>query len=151
MENEYNGRVNLERYSTRGARDVRFVPLDWSHPRDAEGKYIPLRRRDPEDRGESDGLMRDFSDVPNNRIGICAYNSTENVPISPVFQDTIEGRLGLLNYCSRNATVWSTDRADGETWAGILFTNRPYIQDVETRRIKFVDEQDIINLYYGKQ
>ncbi len=140
VENGYNGRENMDRYATeRMARAIRFVPLDWQHPRDAKGNYLPIRRRRPEDVGEEDGLMPEFSDVPDDQIGICAYNTTENIPISPVYQDTIEGRLELLKHCSANKTVWSSYRADGETWAGILFSKRDCTLDTQTGRVEFID------------
>lgn len=132
----------MERYATErsGRAIIRFVPLEWEHPKDTEGKYLPLRRRRPEDVGETTGLMPDFSDVPDDQIGICVYTSFGNVPISPVYKDTREGRLELLKHCSRNETVWSTYRADGETWAGILFSNRAYSIDLKTRRVEFTGE-----------
>src|SRR3989344_4743259 len=108
VENGYNGRENMERYATkRTGRVIRFVPLEWQHPKDVQGNHLPLWRREPEDVGEKDGLMPDFSDVPDDQIGICAYDSFGNVPISPVYQDTIEGRLDLLKHCSLTETIWS--------------------------------------------
>ena len=142
VEDGYNGRLNMERYATaRMARAIKFVPLDWDHPKDKNGNYVRLIRRDPEDKEKTDGYMPDFSDVPDGQIGICAYNTTENVPISPVYPDTPEGRLKLLDHCSRTQTVWNTYRADGETWAGILFSRRVLYIDTQTRRIEFGDEE----------
>jgi len=142
VENGYNGRENIERYSRRRSRDIRFVPFEWNHPKDAEDNYLPLRRREPDDVGKKDGLMPDFSDVPDDQIGICAYNTTDNIPISTVYQDTPEGRLDLLEYCSVNKTIWSSYRGGCETWAGVLFSNRPFSIDCRTRRVEFIDETE---------
>lgn len=131
----------MERYSRRG-RDIRFVPLEWHHPKDAKGSYLPLIRRGPDDVGEKEGLMPDFSDIPDDQIGICAYATMGNIPISPVYPDTAGGRLDLVKYCSVNETVWDYYRADGETWAGILFTNRTFTIDCQTRRVEFIDETE---------
>lgn len=140
VEYGYNGRENIERYATnRMGRAVKFVPLEWNHPRDAEGHYLRLRTRMPGDVGTKDGLMPDFSDVADDQIGICAYNTTENIPISPVYRDTVEGRLELLKHCTENRTIWVGYRADREVWAGILFTTRDYTLDVQAGRVEFVE------------
>lgn len=116
------------------------MPLDWKHPKDERGEYIPLQRRDLSytegeiEEGLAEGwlksrqeaedmLMPDFSNIPEDQMGICAYESvTEGTPISPVFPNTPTDRFELAQYCSENATVFGYQKApDIEAWCRILF------------------------------
>lgn len=124
-------------------RELRMVPLNWRHPKDANNNFIPLMDRKnypyyPESdiqAGLEEGWLQsreelesmfapDFSSIPPEEMGICAYQSTnEGTPISPVFPDTTEGRLKLIQYVVDNEYVFGEIKADGETWAMILFGN----------------------------
>src|SRR3990167_10363366 len=74
-------------------RGLRQIPLNWEHPRDERGSYIPLQDRELAyteeeiEEGLADGwlksrqeaedmLMPDFSNVPQEQMGICAYETT---------------------------------------------------------------------------
>lgn len=122
-------------------RSLRRVPLKWEHPKDKEGNYIPLYDRSKyplyteEEIQEmiEDGSLSsrekleawfapDFSNVPTEELGICAYeNTTGGTPISPVFPDTPEGQSELLSYLSENQTVFAHIKSGPEGWAAILF------------------------------
>lgn len=122
-------------------RELRRVPLDWQHPKDKEGYDEPLLSRDSKYTDEDidemlkDGdikskdevstwFMPDFSDVPDEKMGICAYEcTTEGTPISPVFPNTSRGRFELAKYCAQNYSVFGENKADIESWAGILYGN----------------------------
>ena len=46
---------------------------------------------------------------------------SEGTPISPVFPNTPEDRLALVNYCAEHATTFGDHRAGAEAWVAILF------------------------------
>lgn len=125
-------------------REVRRVPLDWKHPTDGDGHYVPLSERDPsssEDDPESE--MPDFTGVPPERMGLCAYETTtEGTPISPVFPDTLKGRFALAAHCGEHATVFADQRADVHTWSAILFGEAAAVVDITTKTISFLDDQE---------
>lgn len=125
-------------------RVVRKVPLNWEHPKDEEGKYVPLYDRssypryteeeiqelldegDISSRDEIEGWFApDFSNVPPEEMGICAYEEvTEGTPISPVFPDSPEGMYELVRYCAENRFVFGGFvKADVEGWAAVLWGN----------------------------
>jgi len=53
---------------------------------------------------------------------IMAYETTtEGTPISPAFPNTPAGKLDLVRHCAENCTTFGDHKADGETWAAILF------------------------------
>lgn len=125
------------------SRSLRRVPLDWEHPKDDRGNYIPLFDRStypryteeevqemldegdissPEDL--KDSYAPDFSNVPPEKMGICAYEDTsEGTPISPVFPDTPEGMYELVRYCAENRHVFAHIKSDVEGWAAIFWGN----------------------------
>src|SRR4051794_4231525 len=91
-------------------REIRRVPLDWEHPKDERGWPIPLYPYPSPDEFQelladsvtldelASDYMPDFSSVPEEQLGICAYETTsEGCPISPVFPDTPEGRWALVH------------------------------------------------------
>jgi hypothetical protein len=131
-------------------REIRRVPLDWEHPRDERGAYIPLHEcPDPEEldelRGQgltrdefTENFMPDFSQVPERELGLQAYETTsEGLPISPVFPNTPEGRWALVHYCSQFATVFADRRLNPEAWAELLFGDSLAVVDAETGRVLF--------------
>jgi len=110
-------------------REVRWIPRGWQHPRDAKGRYVPLL---PNGYSDANGLLpeeRIMGEMPattgpvrNKGLEIAAYETTtEGTPITPAFPDTPEGRLALVRHCAEHATTFGDNRADDETWAGILF------------------------------
>lgn len=117
--------------------ELRRVPLDWEHPLDEQGEYIPLLPRDelnyvysPEDLAflrehgqgpiSSEKCMPDFSDVPPERMGWRAYHVVnEGEPATPAFPDTPEGREALIAYAADNVKM--IGRPIGRTVAAELF------------------------------
>ena len=110
-------------------REVRWIRKGWQHPKDANGKYIPLL-----DRRYWDELARELgADSPlisqpmplvarGEEVEIAAYEvTTEGTPVSPPFPDTERGRLALVNYCAEHATTYGSLMAGPEAWAAILF------------------------------
>ena len=78
------------------------------HPRDEQGRSIPLLREQMPDAG--------------NETAIVAYETTsEGTPIPPSFPDTPEGRLDLVRYWAENCTTFAGHQADPEASAVILF------------------------------
>lgn len=141
-------------------RGIRIVPLNWEHPRDPRdgSGFKPLLPREHFDnesfeecRDENPGLTReefeswhmpDFSSVPDDQMGICAYETTsEGTPISPVFHNTPEGRFQMAKYCAENRTVFAANKADIETWAAILFSGNTAVVDLHTRRVEISDDK----------
>jgi len=141
-------------------REIRQVPLDWQHPQNEDGSYIPLTeytrlediwysgRTEEEAREvyeeDKNAMMPDFSEIPQEKMGICAYeNFTEGIPISPVFLNTPEGRFALAKYCSENASI--TDRVEClgvkekkaglVDWVNTLFGDELYALDIKSGRI----------------
>jgi hypothetical protein len=117
-------------------REVRRVPLDWEHPKDGAGNYIPLFARDyytPEEisyllaqgriREEIQiSLIADFGKVPDEKMGICVYETTtEGTPLSPVFPDTEPGRIALVRYCAVNVPAFAYYYVHARTWTQVLF------------------------------
>lgn len=134
-------------------REIRRVPLGFEHPKNEYGHYIGLigpgqGQYEPEEIQEmlEDGTiqspedmkswyMPDFSDVPEDEMGICAYETcTEGTPISPVFPDTPQGRLALLHHVTENETTFADHKTSIEGWAAILFStdNISTIVDIQT-------------------
>lgn len=147
------------RYYTIANREIRFVPLKWEHPRDGSGSYKPLMSRDSAyteeeiEEGSTDGwlksrqeaediLMPDFSKVPEEEMGICAYESTtEGTPISPVRSDTPQGRFEIARYCAENHSVFASQKGDIETWAAMLYGKNPALVDLQNGRVEINDSQ----------
>ncbi|MDO8269691.1 MAG: hypothetical protein Q7T54_03410 [Candidatus Levybacteria bacterium] len=141
-------------------REIRFVPLSWEHPKDETGAYKPLMSRDMAyteeeiEEGLADGrissreeldtwFMPDFSNVPEEEMGICAYESTtEGTPISPVRSNNPQGRFEIARYCAENNSVFVTQRGDIETWAAILYSNNTALVDLQNGRVEISDFQE---------
>jgi hypothetical protein len=102
-----------------GNREVREVPQDWEHPRDAQGRFVPLFPFGYSfDDAESAPTMPD----PGATHEIMAYETvSEGTPISPAFPNTPDGRLELLRYCAEHCYTFGKNTADAEAWAAILF------------------------------
>ena len=102
------------------SREVREIPRGWQHPRDGEGRYIPLLPH----HYEYDASQGPWPKMPApvGETEIAAYEAvSEGTPISPAFPDTPEGRLELLRYCAEHCTTFGDHKADAEAWAAILF------------------------------
>ena len=139
-------------------REIRLVPLNWQHPKDPNGDYIPLLSRTDKNRFTSSEIkdmqdegmltspeeietlfMPDFSSISEDQMGICAYEAvTKGTPISPVFPNTPTGRFELVKYCSDNAFVFADRKApDIEVWFGILFGSTAALFNVQEGTIEF--------------
>ena len=114
-------------------REVRWIPRGWQHPKDASGRYVPLLPNGycdangftAEERARAPEMPATTGPVSAQGLEIAAYETTtEGTPISPAFADTPEGRLALVSWCAERETTFGSFKADGETWAAILFTNR---------------------------
>jgi hypothetical protein len=117
-------------------RELRRVPLDWRHPTDEAGEYLPLENRDrmgleteleellAEGRTHEEleaFYMPDFSGVPDERMGVAVYETTsEGTPTTPVFPATREGLYQLLGYCAANCATFADFQTDMDGWAQLL-------------------------------
>jgi hypothetical protein len=108
-------------------REVRIVPKGWQHPRNDRGRYAPILPANyafDDEAHEAGGVARmpDASGLHADETEIVVYETvSEGTPISPVFPNTPEDRLALVNYCAEHATTFGDHRADAEAWAAILF------------------------------
>lgn len=127
-------------------REARQVPLNWRHPVDRAGRWVPLFKYSEEaieeELRENPGATRaqvtsdmlpDCSNLAEDEIGISAYETTsEGTPISPVFPNTPEGRFELASYCAQFGTVFANQRcADVYTWCQILFGGETVVVDYD--------------------
>lgn len=99
-------------------REIRRVPLDWEHPKDVNGNYIPHYDQDldsakssynPDD-GESfyeeSYRLRKWDE--QEAVGYQLYESTsEGTPLSPVFETTDD----LIEYITNDGDFW------GNVWS----------------------------------
>lgn len=115
-------------------REVRVIPKGWQHPEgecllsadsypatpEALQKYLEDNETTrPPDRRD---YMPSVDGLEVYETEIMAYETTsEGSPISPAFPNTPEGKLQLVAYCAENASTFTRNKADGETWAAILF------------------------------
>jgi hypothetical protein len=68
--------------------------------------------------------MPDMRGLAEHEIEIAAYETvSEGTPISPPFPNNPDGRLGLVEYCSRHCTTFGNHTAGAEAWAALLFGN----------------------------
>ena len=110
-----------------GGREVRIIPKGWQHPRNGRGRCAPLLPANYafDDEAHEAGCvarMPDTSGLCADETEIAAYETvSEGTPISPVFPNTPEGRLALVNDCAEHATAFGDHRADPEAWAAVLF------------------------------
>ena len=119
MSPEQNNLHQVERCVISSNRVVRRVALAWQHPIDEKGSFKPLadlsllheedlymEGKDMDECVTIEQFMPDFSNVPENEMGVCAYEEvSEGTPISPIFPDTPEGRLELAKYCAQNTRI----------------------------------------------
>ena len=127
------------------SREVRRVPLDWEHPHEWADRWDRLSGRavctyvfkplfdnyakhladsieNPDDwEGEAPDpslYMPDFSDVPEDRMGIAMYETvSEGTPISPTFR-TAEA---LADWLARhNASAFAGQTATYEQWLSMI-------------------------------
>lgn len=162
---EYDNSQKIEapRIGFMVSREVRHVPLDWKHPVDERGVSISLHDYSDfsedlvadynEDAEEGETYTReqilswhmpDFSGVPEEQMGICAYETcSEGSPISPVYPNTPEGRFQMVKHCSENETTFGSYTADIEAWAGILFGKNAALVDMHTGRLEMSDSGGI--------
>jgi hypothetical protein len=123
-------------------REMRRVPLDWQHPLDESGCPIPLLARDPDTVDEVDYQTPDFSDVPAEQMGICAYETTtEGTTISPVYPDTPAGRFALGRFCANNATIFADQTADVASWCRIIFGDISPVVDPIHQTVRFIKNE----------
>ena len=121
--------------------ELRQVPLDWEHPTDEKGDYVPLLPRSAldatyteedlaelaaagEERTREEACMPDFSDVPAERMGLRVYHTVnEGEPATPAFPDTSEGREELITYTAEQVTKFG--KPVGREIAQALFAATP--------------------------
>lgn len=90
-------------------REIRRVPMDWQHPKDWRGNYIPLYDRTYEealDEHSASGDADAWKPTPeyyrpkwddNALLGWCMYEDvSEGTPVSPVFATSDELALWLV-------------------------------------------------------
>ena len=119
-------------------RELRIIPKGWVHPTDGvkatgEPRYIGLLSRDYLSSGDGDDdeepiteadCMPDVTGLRDDETEIAAYETTsDGTPMSPPFPNDGAGRLALVAWCTENATTFGPYKADGDTWAAILFGN----------------------------
>lgn len=114
-------------------REVRRVPANWEHPKDSNGRYIPMHERftyEPEEieEGIRDGWLKDeppFYGVPvmpqwdeSERTHLQMYEDTsEGTPISPVM-DTPENLARWL--VDNKASAFADQEASYEGWLATI-------------------------------
>lgn len=140
--------------------ELRRVPLDWEHPKKSKYSSVfkPLFEHESlseesieefmeEDPGftreEASGrFMPDFSNVSEEQMGICAYETiSDGTPISPVFPNTSAGRFALAKYCADKKPVFVDEGADIGTWKAILFGERLVMFNSNEDRIEVIGSQ----------
>lgn len=126
-----------------GNRGIRRVPLNWQHPKDETGNFIPLYdTREPsggkytiEDLEEmiQEGevshyddvkslFMPTFNDVPAEEMGVCLYETTtEGTPLTPVFPDNEQGHKDFAAYAAEYATSFASHQESAEDWEQRFF------------------------------
>jgi hypothetical protein len=124
-------------------RGIRRVPLNWEHPKDKNGHFIPLfDTREPAggkytvseleemiEKGDisryedlKSWFMPIFKDVPDEEMGVCLYETTtEGTPLTPVFPDTEQGHKDLAAYASEYATRFAGDHMSAQDWEQRFF------------------------------
>lgn len=116
-------------------REVRKVPADWQHPKDARGRYVPLlghtyaeelRRhaaRDPAKYSADEyfgliGLPSDYMPEFENATHLMIYETcTEGTPITPAFATPEE----LARWAADNgASAYGSETASYEAWLAMI-------------------------------
>lgn len=114
-------------------REVRKVPVDWQHPKDADGNFIPTHKRFPYDQDEIEQGLRDgwLNDDKENygivvmpewpheqRTHFQMYETcSEGTPISPVM-DTPENLARWLT--DNKASAFADETATYDEWLSII-------------------------------
>lgn len=100
-------------------REVRRVPANWWHPID----WNSLRGGgSPRPIGVFEEDMPSVEDLEPSQVRIMLYETTsEGTPMSPVFDDTPEGREALCRYAARYCTTFGSATASEAEWAQMLF------------------------------
>lgn len=112
-------------------REIREVPLNWNHPKDAQGDYLPhhCHTLDPETRAEyiddegNDDWKEEWADTylseewpADAPMGYALYeNVTEGTPITPTFATLAEVADYLVTHGDFWGNRWSRAAADGIT------------------------------------
>lgn len=118
------------------SREVRRVPRDWKHPKDPNGRYVPLLAEfnyTPEEieEGLTDGWLNKY--MPDYGIAVMPtfadadatfymmYETcSEGTPISPA----VESEGDLAQWLADNNASWFGDiRATAEQWLHAIRTN----------------------------
>jgi hypothetical protein len=125
-----------------GQKEIRRVPLTWQHPTYSVdelepdqhyllGRYKALQSRERYSEEEIEELSRegifefmpDFSDIPEEEMGICIYETvTDGTPKSEVFPDTPNGHLDLIRFAADRIEVIGAGYVSAEAWVAILGT-----------------------------
>ena len=93
------------------SRQARRVPLDYEHPKNEQGHYVPLFESDDDERPPEERMPRPD---PEAELGWCMYETcSEGTPISPVFRSEID----LARWLADNRTPAFADlTASYEDW-----------------------------------
>ena len=107
-------------------REIRSVPLDWKHPTDANGHYIPLLDQSYREAMDEWSTVYPDEDEPDpadyrpdwDESTATAYQVyetvTEGTPVSPVFATTSELRAWLLG---QGHSEYASDEFIKRKWA----------------------------------
>ena len=107
------------------AREARKVTADWQHPRDAEGKFIPM----------FEPQMGDLMKGVRNHLQMYE-TTTEGTPMSPVFAQAEELAQWLADH---EVSVFGDCLATKEQWLRIIedpATSIPVYEKPASRRIQ---------------
>lgn len=92
-------------------REVRIVSLDWQHPKDKQGRLVPLFLED----------MPATAGLPANRLGLIVYETTsEGTPCSPVSPNTAEGREALVDHCVKHVSLFADQMGTRADWEQVI-------------------------------
>ena len=112
------------------SRQARQVPLDYKHPKQDNGRYIPLFESDDEDQPLEARIPKPS---PDTELGWCMYETvSEGTPMSPVFRTESE----LAHWLTDNGVPAFADQtASYEKWfqaikrkdspTAVIVTGRP--------------------------
>jgi len=110
-------------------REVRMVPADWQHPKDASGAFIPMRASFPYDAAEvAEGWLT--GEAPFHGIAVMPQwpaserthfmmyeNTSEGTPISPAFATAEELARWLAE---TKASAFANFPASYEAWLATI-------------------------------
>ena len=107
------------------AREARKVTADWQHPRDTEGKFIPM----------FEPQMGDLMKGVRNHLQMYE-TTTEGTPMAPVFAQAEELAQWLTDH---EISVFGDNLATKEQWLRIIedpATSIPVYEKPASRRIQ---------------